>query len=377
MESEPQAGSHPLKAFLTSRHWRGYPYLISPLADFLMVGGLAVLMFIALFFIALPNSPQYDARHAQILAIATFLAFLVNDPHFIVSYQLLYRHYPAKLARFKTNPGLYARYLIAGILAPLFMLGYFIYALATQNAPLIGYSINAMLVLVGWHYAKQSFGVFMMLSSLKRIFYTPLQRRLLLLNAYAVWLTYCLANLSGTKAIAKNLWDIDYAPMHYHAPHTLKLASETIFITSFFIALITVTWEKKRISYTATLGYLSMYPFLFAAALHPLWIVVYPFFHSMQYLLFVYAYKRGEKRSGHASAKQLLTFTAVAVALGAAAFKFAPEALEAALNPAHSLVLPITACVIIFINIHHYFIDNVIWRKEHSEIARYLFGGHP
>ncbi|MDG1995368.1 MAG: hypothetical protein P8J14_02645 [Emcibacteraceae bacterium] len=27
----------------------------------------------------------------------------------------------------------------------------------------------------------------------------------------------------------------------------------------------------------------------------------------------------------------------------------------------------------VFINIHHYFIDNVIWRKENKDVGKYLF----
>jgi len=29
--------------------------------------------------------------------------------------------------------------------------------------------------------------------------------------------------------------------------------------------------------------------------------------------------------------------------------------------------------IFMFINIHHYFIDNVIWRKENDEVRQYLF----
>jgi len=27
----------------------------------------------------------------------------------------------------------------------------------------------------------------------------------------------------------------------------------------------------------------------------------------------------------------------------------------------------------VFINIHHYFIDNVIWRRENTDVSKYLF----
>jgi phosphatidylglycerophosphate synthase len=113
---------------------------------------------------------------------------------------------------------------------------------------------------------------------------------------------------------------------------------------------------------------------LFAAALHPMWILLYPFFHSLQYLLFVYAYKRGERASG--SARGIWSWFAASLLGGAMFFALLPMSLEQWLNPGMSLFLPVTAAFVIFINIHHYFIDNVIWRKEHTEMTQYLFHSH-
>jgi hypothetical protein len=33
-----------------------------------------------------------------------------------------------------------------------------------------------------------------------------------------------------------------------------------------------------------------------------------------------------------------------------------------------------TFMVYIFVNVHHYFLDNVIWRKDNPEISKHLFG---
>ena len=61
--------------------------------------------------------------------------------------------------------------------------------------------------------------------------------------------------------------------------------------------------------------------------------------------------------------------------LGALGFWWAPEFLDA-----HSgydrAVFGTTAFLFMgwtFINIHHYFLDNVIWRRENAETRRHLF----
>ena len=33
-----------------------------------------------------------------------------------------------------------------------------------------------------------------------------------------------------------------------------------------------------------------------------------------------------------------------------------------------------TCMVSIFIDIHHYFLDNVMWRKDNPDVSRHLFG---
>jgi hypothetical protein len=114
-----------------------------------------------------------------------------------------------------------------------------------------------------------------------------------------------------------------------------------------------------------------------------MWVMIYPFFHSLQYLMFVYSYKRGETRIHLSEAQtteqqqqiknQLIRFAVLAVGMGALFFEIVPGTMESWLNPERSMLLPLTAIFTIFINIQHYFIDNIIWRKEHAEIAQYVF----
>ena len=56
-----------------------------------------------------------------------------------------------------------------------------------------------MTLLVGWHYGKQGYGMLIVDCVLKRRFFTPRQKWVLLANAYAVW---AYAWMRGNSEIA-------------------------------------------------------------------------------------------------------------------------------------------------------------------------------
>lgn len=370
-----------LHDFVSSRQWRGRPYLISPLADFAFAGGLSLIALVLLFVFIPLRAPDFLDRKLLLAAMTSWLAFIINDPHFMASYQLLYRDFGAKLQRFRQHRELYARYLVAGIIAPVFMAVYFLYALFAQDMQLFSYAAQAMMILVTWHYTKQAFGVFMMLSAMKKIFYSRWQRQFLLANCYVVWVTSALITLSHPAStdptVTQIFGGITYTAdeAYFHLDKWFESGLALMFMGSALLAIIVTMWGKKNASVTAITGYFSMYYFLFAASLHPLWIFLYPAFHSLQYLMFVYAYKRGQQQVTRQSQRSISLFFMASVVLGVMFFWAVPGAFEIALNPGNTLLLPVTGAFVIFINIHHYFIDNVLWRKEHAEIAQYLF--HP
>ena len=68
-------------------------------------------------------------------------------------------------------------------------------------------------------------------------------------------------------------------------------------------------------------------------------------------------------------------FVAIGIALGWLGFIGLPDYLQRALRPDAALWgTPVMAFMfIIWINIHHYFIDNVIWRKDNEDVRKFLF----
>ncbi len=132
---------------------------------------------------------------------------------------------------------------------------------------------------------------------------------------------------------------------------------------------------------TAILGYSSaLYLWtVFPAAIHPFFILLVPALHSLQYILFVVKYKHTEYALSpifeqKPSVYSLLYFVLIGVALGALGFFFVPMALDYYIPLNTKVFGPefFLFCAYIIINIHHYFIDNVIWRRENKSISQYL-----
>src|SRR5579885_2880980 len=99
------ATASPFKGLLLRDEWRGRPYLLSPLLDVLMAGGgaLIALLLLILFIPYQSTATQDITKVAYIAAWAYWLSFLVNYPHFLVSYQLLYRNFPQRLSEMRGN----------------------------------------------------------------------------------------------------------------------------------------------------------------------------------------------------------------------------------------------------------------------------------
>jgi len=108
-------------------------------------------------------------------------------------------------------------------------------------------------------------------------------------------------------------------------------------------------------------------------------VYVIPALHSVQYLYFVWRLRRNEARAsegpptfGRPAAVQVGILAASAVALGILAMRGIPALFDGAfggkegdggLGPT-----PYFAAVYTIVNIHHYFMDSVIWRRENAEM---------
>ncbi len=109
----------------------------------------------------------------------------INQPHFAHSYRLFYRTFRQKALGTRLPSSLRGRYLIAGLVVPCVLLGFFAAALFARNPRILGYSTNFMFFLAGWHYVKQGYGILVVDSVRKRLPFSGPARALLRANGYA------------------------------------------------------------------------------------------------------------------------------------------------------------------------------------------------
>ncbi|RWM10087.1 hypothetical protein [Mesorhizobium sp.] len=360
-------------------------YLFGPVADFLMLGGGAFLVLPVLLLVPL----KYEGPVAATMVV---VAYLVNYPHFAHSYQIFYRNFGRKLSGNGYDRSLQLRYIFAGIVVPLIMAAFFAYGAAAANTRLLGYAANAMFFFVGWHYVKQGYGMLMVDAVLKRKFFDGRDKKVLLVNSYAVWI---LAWLQTNTAVTQGkYYGLEYYPFAAPAWITNIALLAAVASTAVTILMLINRWRRngRALPYNGIVAYVaSLYLWILIARINPLWLLVVPALHSLQYLAVVWRYQTNVERDVADAARdpkpkilsvlgplyrlRVLGFIVGGGALGYLGFWLIPMAMTA-LIPYDKQVLGSSLfffIVLIFINVHHYFLDNVMWRRGNPEVSKYLF----
>ncbi|MER8751258.1 hypothetical protein NKH57_18645 [Mesorhizobium sp. M1050] len=360
-------------------------YLFGPFIDFFMLGGSAFLILPVLYFVPL--------KYEGLVALTAFLlSHLINQPHFAHSYQIFYRNYARKVRGDGYDRSLQLRYIFAGIVVPLIMGAFFAYGSVTGNARLLGYATNAMGFFVGWHYVKQGYGMLMVDAVLKRKFFSDQDKKVLLFNGYAVWLFAWLQ--TNAVITERQFWGLDYYTFAV-PPWLLNIALAVAAASSAAtIVMFANRWRKHggALPYNGVVAYVvTLYAWILFVTINPLWLLVVPALHSLQYLAVVWRYQTNVERDradatrdpglkvlsivGPLYRLRVLIFIVAGTILGALGFWLVPMALTA-LVPYDKQVLGSSLFLFIawiFINVHHYFLDNVMWRRGNPEVSKYLF----
>jgi len=356
--------------------------------EFLMVGGATLVLYPLLWLMR--RVLGLDSAELAVGFLMFHGAHLINDPHFAVTYLLFYKD--ARRRAFGTAFAGWqrVRYLIAGALVPLTLGGWLLWALSAGSAPAIGWAIQLMFLLVGWHYVKQGFGVLSVLSARRGVRYSPLERRVLLAHCFTGW-AYAWSSPASPSVEAEEkgivYWSVARPSFIEHVSGVL-LALSTIALAAMLLA----KWRReRRLPPLAPLTGLmvSIWAWSVYSSADPLLLYMVPALHSLQYLYFVWMLSKNQARAAEqppffgAPARQRLLFLAGAsLALGWLLFHAGPELLDAARLSAHRRAkqtlgalggTPYFAAFFVFVNIHHYFMDNVIWRRENPD-TRYLRG---
>jgi len=354
------------------------------LVEFLMVGGLTPLLFPLSWMLR----EAFGLSEAEYWTGFTFFyaAHLINDPHFSVTYLLFYEDGRARAFGGRFSGWQRARYLAAGIGVPLVVGGWALGCLWLESAWGLGLMVQLMFLLVGWHYVKQGFGVMVVLSARRGVRYSARERLALLMHCYAGW-AYAWASPfdPGHEAVEKGVFYTTIGHPGWLEPLTLTVfALSTLWLLA---ELGAKTLRDGRLPPLAPLTGLlcAVWAWSVFSQVDPLVRYAVPALHALQYLYFVWLLKGNEARDREGpphfetSARTRLIILAVsALALGLFLFDLAPMGLDDYFAPtagrARAWALGATpwfAALYCFVNIHHYAMDAVIWRRDNPQ-TRYL-----
>jgi hypothetical protein len=341
-----------------------------------MMGGFSTLMCFGMW--------AFFDKSIGLLTVSQFafaLAFAVNHPHFLSSYILLYKDFKSSILKKK-------RYFWSAILAPVLLFGLLAAGLWRRDQVLMGHMVNAMYFLVGWHYVKQIFGCVIVTSVQRKIFYKNWERKLLLFNLFTAWFMSWLGSNVGANNYS--FYGIAHSSMNL-PPWCLTVAYTSVGLSFSGVALMQIFKyinEGVKPSPPAVAAVVALYSWYLPTLTHPGFGYLIPFFHSLQYLAFVWMFKKNQvsfeiksfkdKAWRLAWIKKMGGFVASACVLGALCFEFIPKGLDqAGLVPVGIMGdAPFVAVFLLFINIHHYFIDNTIWRSDNEAVKQFLFASN-
>jgi hypothetical protein len=344
------------------------PAISTPVWDGLLTGGLCLVgMGGLLLFRASGGEVVFRERDWVALAI------LLNSPHFMASYRVLYASREGVL-----------RHRWATIGVPLVLLGVITAAaLARDATPILRVLVLVSSVYLAWHYAGQTWGMVATFSRLAGVSYTERERRCLRAGPRSLLVLHVLFALSG------RLPPVDWIdPRRYVAAYTwavyATVAAAALSLLAGSWAFVSARRRGEAVPIRAVLPWASYFLW------YPFWIFVPSGFfwlqlaHALQYMAFpmrldLNRYVATGARSPGARRRHVVATYLALVAVGAIVLHGPPLATHALGEGWYSsatmrqMLAVLTHCV----GIHHYFVDGAIWKLRDESVRRALFAHLP
>lgn len=341
--------------------------IISPWVDFLCIGGVSIVVMVGLLAFLIPNHTTGGGRVN--FGDALILQALINWPHFMASYRLLYL--PVENIK---------KYKFSSIFVPGALLAIIITAIAsgeeTEGGVLhIDQEITYLVWLgaafyLAWHYTGQAWGMIATFSHLAGIKMDNLERKTIrtglriLLVWHVVW---------GAQDLPIT-W---LGGLHQYIDELLLLmdiAATLAFLagSAAFLRIKKRTGKPPTIQMLAP--WLAIYLWYLVLYFEPNAYIYVQLSHSLQYLIFplrVELNRRGYFKINKSAIKQLLWSTRyyVVLILAGLMFFYLPGWLFKSGSQTYTIALLIASAI----SIHHYFVDGCIWKISNPDVRKSLF----
>ncbi len=302
--------------------------------EFLLVGGSTLFLLPLAWLVR--RSLGLDAAEYAVGFTTFYGAYVINDPHFAVTYLLFYKNARARAFSPRFSGAQRARYVVAGAVVPGLLVAWGGTALALRSAQSIGWMVQLMFLLVGWHYVKQGFGVLTILSARRGVRFLPRERSVLLAHCFAGW-AYAWASPAMAAGEFEEKGVVYFSPAH---PRWLEVMTLVAFAASTvaLVAVLAAKWRRERRvpPLVPLCGLLvTVWSWTIYSSFDPLLRYAIPALHSIQYLYFVWLMRRNEARAeegppsfGPPVAVRVGALAVSALALGWLLFRGGPAFLD-------------------------------------------------
>jgi hypothetical protein len=333
---------------------RGAASIISPTVDLLLVGGLSLIVFVPLLLSGRTDLVIIGAG-AQAL-----LAGLINMPHFMASYRIVYRDRASIL-----------KHKWASIYVPALLIAYIVIALwEARNSPvLIIGLVTVSSTYLAWHYTGQVWGMMASFAYLEGVSFQKDERFLIrtglriLLAWHVTWFLYT------------QLRD----PTKVRFLYQIITAGTAV---AFVLGAVGLYRLKRRTGkmppLRALVAWLAIFAWYAMMARDPKAIFWIQIAHALQYLAFPIRVEMN-RASRSSLVRHMLVYGVLLMGASVAVGLAVPPALMGAVGRIFGeepgKAAPIL--VLMFINIHHYFTDGVIWKISNPEVRKELFAHVP
>lgn len=329
--------------------------MLSPTLDLLCVGGLSILVFLPLLL-----SGREDLLFIGAGAQALF-ATAINMPHFMASYRIVYR-----------SRDMIMKHKWASMYVPAILLVYVAAALwMSQTTPVPAIVLVAVAsAYLAWHYTGQVWGMMASYAYLAGQKFEPAERFLvrtslrILLVWHVTWFLYT------------QLRDPEFV-------RPLYMLVSTGTVVALALGLIGLGLMHRRTGrlppLRAIVAWLAIFVWYAVLARDPRAIFWVQIAHAIQYLAFPIRVElnrtaRSSPSPGRVAVHMAMYgagLLAVSYVIGQVVPGTAMSVVAEIFGEEPGKVAPVL--ILMFINIHHYFTDGVIWKISNPEVRKELF----